>query len=113
MGPIGVFIIVVFGIFVPFLTIVLFPLRAFYLLAKGNIGIRIGCLLLLLPWAYLALQIAQDGYVSVQDRPGMPGSTGPTVNPWYWFYIGLLWMVIEGFYQVHRRKQRLTRVKGA
>ena len=101
MGPIGVAIVVVFGIVAPFLTIVCLPLRALYLLVCGKTMVRIGIALLLVPWAYFTFQILKFGYVSVQDRPGMPGSTGPTIDPRYWLLIGAVWVVIEFVHKAH------------
>ncbi len=90
MGPIGILIIVVLGIFVPFAVIVAFPLRALYLIFFAEKFARIWSGLLLLPWAYFLSDILRFGYVSVRDR-----STGPTVEPRVWLLLGVTWFILE------------------
>lgn len=104
MSPIGAIVIVVLGIVAPFLTIVCLPLRALYLIVSGRNIVRIAIALLLAPWTYFTVQILKFGYVSVQDRPGMPGSTGPTVDPRYWLLIGAAWVVVEFVHRAHLQR---------
>jgi hypothetical protein len=103
MGPLAVLIVVLLGVIVPFITIVGLPLGALYLVVRGHLAVKIAAILLVFPWAHFAVQIARHGYVSVQDRPGMPGSTGPTVNPVVWLLLGFVWLLLH---LVHRAPMR-------
>ena len=104
MGPIAVLIVVLLGIAVPFITIAGLPLGALYLIARGHLSVKIAAILLVFPWAYFAVEIARHGYVSVQDRPGMPGSTGPTVNPAIWLLLGLAWLLLHFVHMAPMRR---------
>jgi hypothetical protein len=95
MGPISALVVLILGIFVPFVVIVAFPLRALYLIVFAERFVKVVSLILLLPWGYFLVDILRFGYVSVRDRPGMPGSTGPTVDPRVWLALGAAWLILE------------------
>ena len=95
MGPIGVFVIILLGVFVPFVTIIILPIRGAYRMFFGSWDERLvwGCLLV--PWAYFLLPILKHGYVSVQSTPTAPHFTGPTVDPRVWIVLGICWFLVE------------------
>lgn len=105
MSAASVIIIVVLGLFAPFLTIVCLPLRALYLIIFGKaLFVRIGIALLLWPWAVFSARIVKHGYVSATNN-----STGPTVDPRYWLLIGAGWFLLE---IVHSATSRRAPRKG-
>lgn len=87
----GVVVIIVLGMFIPFVTIVAMPLRAAYRLIVGSSRERLAWFCLLVPWAYFLVPILQHGYVSKTAGRG----EGPTVNPWVWILLGLCWYALE------------------
>ena len=104
MGPVAILFVVLLGIAVPFITIAGLPLGALYLIARGQLSVKIAAILLVFPWAHFAAQIIRHGYVSVQDRPGMPGSTGPTVNPVIWLLLGFAWLLLHVVHKAPMRR---------
>jgi len=90
MGPLGAVIIIILGIFLPFVTIVAMPFRLIYLLSKGDKFVKIISLLLLIFWGVCVWLIAKHGYVSQSER-----GTGPTVSPQLWMVVGLIWYFAE------------------
>jgi hypothetical protein len=88
---------IVLGIFMPFLTIVVLPLRVVFLLWHGPRLSRIGGLLLLAPWGYWLVPILKFGYVSTKYHEGVAYGTGPTVSPGNWLFLAVVWGVFEMF----------------
>ena len=95
MSVFAIIIVVVLGIFAPFVTIIVLPFRVAYLLWYGRWFARIVGPLLLVPWAYWLRPILEHGYVSKKYHQGVEYATGPTVDPRVWFYLGLAWIVFE------------------
>jgi hypothetical protein len=104
MGAPVVIIMIVLGIFVPFVTIVLLPLRVVYILWCGRWFSRVGGLLLLVPWGYWLVPIFKFGYVSTKYHEGVAYGTGPTVDPYNWLYLAMVWAVFEAL--VHATDER-------
>ena len=86
MGVVASLVIVIFGVFTPFLTIVLMPPRAVYLVYKAHPLSKIISVVVLVSWAYYVLPIVKQGYASLN---------GPTVDPRYWIMIGAGWFIAE------------------
>lgn len=106
MSVLGVIVIVVLGIFTPFLTIVVLPVRVAYLLWYGKWFSRIVGPMLLVPWAYWLRPILKHGYVSTKYHEGVEYATGPTVDPRNWLYLGLAWIVFEAFVRAEQAPAR-------
>lgn len=99
MGAPVIFVMIILGIVMPFVTIVLLPLRVIHLLWRGQWLPRIGGLLLLVPWGYWLVPILKFGYVSTGSHNSVGYGTGPTIDPHNWLYLGLIWGIFEIFVQ--------------
>ena len=90
-----VIVIVFFGIFIPFITIAVFPIRALFAMGKSPNIVQVLWLTLILCWLYGLVLITSKGYTTTTFSSDGGQVTGPTVSPTLWLGISIAWLFLE------------------
>ena len=81
-------------------VVILVPVRATYLIARGANSVKVLSAVLLIPWAYYGSFVLRFGFVSMTNVSG-----GPTLNPYIWTAQAFAWLLVEFLHREARQRR--------